>query len=80
MAKSPNLSIIISQEDKERLKRLAVAEKRSVSQLAAFAIQEYLDKAEAAKSPAKQKQEAAPVNPRQPRSVASLKLDDLEQG
>ena len=47
MAKSPNLSIIISQEDKERLKRLAVAEKRSVSQLAAIAIQEYLDKAEA---------------------------------
>ncbi|MDF5712069.1 MAG: hypothetical protein PUP90_31450 [Nostoc sp. S4] len=47
MAKSPNLSIIISQEDKERLKRLAVAEKRSVSQLAAIAIQEYLDRAEA---------------------------------
>ncbi|OKH32899.1 hypothetical protein FACHB389_18970 [Nostoc calcicola FACHB-389] len=39
--------MIISQEDKERLKRLAVAEKRSVSQLAAIAIQEYLDKAEA---------------------------------
>ncbi|GAX46326.1 hypothetical protein NIES4075_73470 [Tolypothrix sp. NIES-4075] len=47
MAKSPNLSVIISQEDKERLKRLAVAEKRSVSQLAAIAIQEYLDRAEA---------------------------------
>lgn len=47
MAKSPNLSVIISQEDKERLKRLAVAEKRSVSQLAAMAIQEYLDRVEA---------------------------------
>lgn len=50
MAKSPNLSVIISQEDKERLKRLAIAEKRSVSQLAAIAIQEYLDKAEANQS------------------------------
>ena len=47
MAKSPTLSVIISEEDKERLKRLAMAEKRSVSQLAAIAIQEYLDKAEA---------------------------------
>lgn len=46
-AKSPNLSVIISQEDKEKLKRLAIAEKRSVSQLAAIAIQEYLDKVEA---------------------------------
>lgn len=58
MAKSPNLSVIISQEDKERLKRLAVAEKRSVSQLAAIAIQEYLDRIEA-KSLANNKEDAA---------------------
>ena len=49
MAKSPTLNVIISEEDKERLRRLAVADKRSMSQLAAIAIQEYLDKAEATK-------------------------------
>lgn len=49
MAKSPTLNVIISEEDKERLRRLAVADKRSMSQLAAIAIQEYLDKAEVTK-------------------------------
>lgn len=44
MAKSPTLNVIISEEDKERLRQLAVAEKRSMSQLAAIAIQEYLDR------------------------------------
>ncbi len=43
-AKSPTLNIIISETDKERLRQLAVTEKRSMSQLAAIAIQEYLDK------------------------------------
>lgn len=46
MAKSPTLNVIISEKDKERLKQLAVVEKRSMSQLAAIAIQEYLDRHE----------------------------------
>jgi predicted transcriptional regulator len=46
MANSPNLNVIIKEEDKERLKRLAEREKRSMSQLAAIAIQEYLDRHE----------------------------------
>jgi CopG-like RHH_1 or ribbon-helix-helix domain, RHH_5 len=44
MAKSPTLNVIISEKDKERLKQLAVVEKRSMSQLASIAIQEYLDR------------------------------------
>lgn len=44
MAKSPTLNVIISEKDKERLKLLAAIEKRSMSQLAAIAIEEYLDR------------------------------------
>lgn len=44
MAKSPTLNVIISESSKEKLKLLAAIEKRSMSQLAAIAIEEYLDK------------------------------------
>jgi len=43
MARNPTLSIIISDEDKERLKRVSLAKKRTMSQLASIIIQEYLD-------------------------------------
>jgi len=43
MAKSPTLNVIISEKAKEKLKLLAAIEKRSMSQLAAIAIEEYLD-------------------------------------
>ncbi|MBA3789554.1 ribbon-helix-helix protein, CopG family [Patescibacteria group bacterium] len=46
MAKSPHLNIIISDQDKERLKKLAIVAERSMSQLAAIAIREYLDRYE----------------------------------
>jgi len=59
MAKSPTLNVIISEKDKERLKRLAVVEKRSMSQLAAIAIQEYLDGHEGSASANPEKEDAA---------------------
>lgn len=46
MARSPNLNITLSAESKERLRRLAQAEKRTMSQLAALLIDEGIDRLE----------------------------------
>lgn len=41
------ISVIVTLEDKERLKRLADSQERSVSQMAAILLREALDRAEA---------------------------------
>lgn len=46
MARNPNLNITLSAESKERLKRLAELQKRTMSQLAALLIEEGMDSLE----------------------------------
>lgn len=46
MPRSPNLNITLSAESKERLRRLAESQKRTMSQLAALLIEEGMDRLE----------------------------------
>lgn len=48
-AKSQHLSVVMSDEEKERLRKLAEEEERTMSQLASKLIREGMDKLEAQK-------------------------------
>lgn len=69
MPSKVTVTVVLTEDEKERLKRLADAQDRSLSYLAGKFVREGLARAEADQE----------NSTRQIRSPASLKLDDLDQ-